>query len=104
MSLPNHEFVNNLVIAGFEDAYGWLQDFANSEDFIVKSQQAFGDRFDPGKLETLQQQWVTESFEALPQFEIRLSEELQGANAAYAGENNTIYFSENVLLNDNGYT
>ena len=66
MSLPNQEFLNNLVIAGFEDAYGWLQDFANSEDFIFKSQQVFGDRFDVAKLETLRQQWVTGNFEALP--------------------------------------
>ncbi|MGB3533768.1 MAG: hypothetical protein WBA13_09645 [Microcoleaceae cyanobacterium] len=75
MSLPNPAIANNLVITGFEDAYGWLQEFANSEDFIFKSQQVFGNNFDTDKLETLQQQWVTGNFEALSRFKVLVIKE-----------------------------
>ncbi len=57
----------------------------------------FGDRFDAVRLEELRQQWASGNFEDLTLFEVRSDAELGGANAAYAGENNTVYFSEGFL-------
>ncbi|MGB3512537.1 MAG: hypothetical protein WBA93_25535 [Microcoleaceae cyanobacterium] len=58
MSLPNNTVVNSWVVDGLENVYGWLQNFAGSEDFLVKVKSIFGNSFDGVKLEELRQKWV----------------------------------------------
>lgn len=86
-----------LVEESLKNAYNTLSDFANSEEFLLKIQTAFGETFHADKLEGLRQQWIAGDFASLPQIEILTGTQLRGANAAYAGENNTIYFSEDFL-------
>jgi|GEM_PF-2493655 len=76
-----------VVESALETAKIYLKDFALSEDFQVKIQEVFGDRFDAVRLEELRQQWASGNFEDLTLFEVRSDAELGGANAAYAGEN-----------------
>ena len=97
----NTNFANSthaaLVEESLKNAYNTLSDFANSEEFLLKIQTAFGETFHADKLEGLRQQWIAGDFASLPQIEILTGTQLRGANAAYAGENNTIYFSEDFL-------
>ncbi|MEB3831456.1 calcium-binding protein, partial [Phormidium sp. CCY1219] len=97
----NTNFANSthaaLVEESLKNAYNTLSDFANREEFLLKIQTAFGETFHADKLEGLRQQWIAGDFASLPQIEILTGTQLSGANAAYAGENNTIYFSEDFL-------
>ncbi|MCT7972953.1 hypothetical protein [Laspinema olomoucense] len=77
-----------LVEESLKNAYNTLSDFANSEEFLLKIQTAFGETFHADKLEGLRQQWIAGDFASLPQIEILTGTQLSGANAAYAGENN----------------
>ena len=86
-----------LVEESLKNAYNTLSDFANREEFLLKIQTAFGKTFHADKLEGLRQQWIAGDFASLPQIEILTGTQLRGANAAYAGENDTIYFSEDFL-------
>jgi hypothetical protein len=74
-----------------------LNQFAGSQDFLEKIKASFGENFDAGQLENLRQQWLNNNFTSLPAIEILTGAELQGANAAYAGSTNTIYFSQDFL-------
>jgi hypothetical protein len=81
----------------FQNAYNSLTNFARRDDFIVKIQTAFGQAYDSAKVESLRHQWDSGDFSSLPNIEVRTGAELQGANAAYAGATNTIYFSQDFL-------
>ncbi|MCT7953204.1 calcium-binding protein, partial [Ancylothrix sp. C2] len=93
------EMTQTLVEQARQSACSVLQGFAGGEDFLAKIKTAFGESFDVNKLEELRQHWIAGDFASLPQIEIRTGAELQGANAAYAGSTNTIYFSQNFLSN-----
>ncbi|MFB2893338.1 calcium-binding protein [Aerosakkonemataceae cyanobacterium BLCC-F50] len=92
-----NQVTNYLVEDALQNAYNTLNSFAGSEDFLSKIKTAFGESFDATKLEDLRQQWISSNFASLPAIEIRTGAELQGANAAYAGSTNTIYFSQDFL-------
>ncbi|XWK86427.1 MAG: hypothetical protein U7127_19695 [Phormidium sp.] len=92
-----NQVTNYLVEDALQNAYNTLNSFAGSENFLSKIKTAFGESFDATKLEDLRQQWISSNFASLPAIEIRTGAELQGANAAYAGSTNTIYFSQNFL-------
>ncbi|MEG5172997.1 hypothetical protein QUB25_12565, partial [Microcoleus sp. B3-D7] len=100
MATSNNSF-NSVIEASLQQAYSTLNNFANGDDFVTKVQSIFGTNFDAGNLEEIRQQWVNSDFGSLPAIEIRTGSELQGANAAYARSNNTIYVSQDFLNQNN---
>ncbi|MEG4056465.1 calcium-binding protein, partial [Microcoleus sp. Pol7_B2] len=96
MATSNNSF-NSAIETSLKAVYATLNNFAKGDDFVAKAQSIFGTNFDAGKLEEIRQQWVNSDFTSIPAIEIRTGSELKGANAAYAGSNNTIYVSENFL-------
>jgi hypothetical protein len=95
--LTSNNSLNTLIATSLQQVYSTLNKFANGDDFIAKVQSIFGTNFDASKLEEIRQQWINSNFTSLPPIEIRSGSELQGANAAYAGSNNTIYVSQEFL-------
>ncbi|RCJ40099.1 hypothetical protein A6770_38255 [Nostoc minutum NIES-26] len=97
----NSDLVNSSTVEtlknAIQNAYTSLTNFAKRDDFIAKIQTAFGQAYDAAKVESLRQQWNSGDFSSLPNIEVRTGAELQGANAAYAGATNTIYFSQDFL-------
>ncbi len=73
-----------------------VQKFASDPEFDSKMALTFGEANDYSSLRTA---WQAGNFDAFPQIEIRTGAELEGANAAYAGTTNTIYFSQSFLNN-----
>ncbi|AFY48170.1 hypothetical protein Nos7524_2328 [Nostoc sp. PCC 7524] len=79
-----------------------LNNFASvsSIDFSTAITPAFGNDFNPEKLETLRQQWATSDFSGLPKFEVRSAADLGGARAAFSRSTNTVYVSADLLRED----
>ncbi|MEG4329882.1 hypothetical protein [Microcoleus sp. herbarium5] len=100
MATANNSF-NSAIETSLQAVYTTLNNFAKGDDFVAKVQSIFGTNFDAGKLEEIRQQWINSDFTSLPAIEIRTGSELKGANAAYAGSNNTIYVSEEFLTQNN---
>jgi tetratricopeptide (TPR) repeat protein len=88
---------NSILDSILQDAETTLSDFAKSETFLQTITTAFGNSYNATQLDTIRQQWASGNFSNLPQIEILTGEQLQGANAAYAGETNTIYFASDFL-------
>jgi Ca2+-binding RTX toxin-like protein len=75
----------------------YLTDFALNENFLKQVELAFGDRFNPTKLEEFRQQWASGQFEALPTIEVRPAAEINGAIAAFSADTNTVYLSQEYI-------
>ncbi|MDJ0662844.1 MAG: Calx-beta domain-containing protein, partial [Crocosphaera sp.] len=73
----------------------WLQTFADSSDFFSQMGEIFGEV----NVTDLQQKWSIGEVD-FPEVKVVSSEEINGANGAYAAALNTIYFSD-VFLQDN---
>jgi len=71
-----------------------VQRFASDLEFDSRMALTFGEGNNYGSLRTA---WQAGNFDAFPQIEISTGAELQGANAAYVGATNTIYFSQDFL-------
>ena len=71
-----------------------VKQFASDPGFDSKMALAFGAGNDYSSLKSA---WQAGEFKAFPTIEIRTAAELAGANAAYVGATNTIYFSEGFL-------
>ncbi len=67
------------------------------DDFTAKSALAFGSHFNPKALEDFRQQWEAGNFEGLPTIELRSNEELEGAQAAFSIDTDTVYLSQAYL-------
>jgi Ca2+-binding RTX toxin-like protein len=92
-SLSQDSILNEAILK----AQQLLTAFAVDEKFAAKVTLAFGEGFNPERLEALRQQWLVEDFEDFPQIEVRSSAELNGANGAFAVATNTIYLSAEYL-------
>jgi Ca2+-binding RTX toxin-like protein len=79
-------------------AQDWLTAFANSETFLPTVNLTFGNHFDAKKLTKLRQEWAAKEFNSLPTIEIRTATELNGANGAFAAATNTIYLSQDYIV------
>jgi Ca2+-binding RTX toxin-like protein len=75
----------------------YLTDFALNENFSKQVELAFGDRFDPTKLEELRQQWVSGQFEVWPKIETRPAAEINGAIGAFSADTNTVTLSQEYI-------
>lgn len=75
-----------------------LTEFATDEDFTANAAIAFGSSFNTETLENLRQDWLNGNFEALPSIEIRSTGELEGANGAFSRDTNTIYLSQEYII------
>jgi uncharacterized repeat protein (TIGR01451 family) len=85
---------NNLILTALELAEKQLHDFANSPDFQTKMQLNFGVQVD---ITEIQKDWQNEDFSIIPNIQVRLETELNGAMGAYAQATNTIYLSQDFL-------
>ncbi|MGL5807084.1 MAG: hypothetical protein ACRC11_16860 [Xenococcaceae cyanobacterium] len=77
-----------------------LRSLSSSENRSTIAHKAFGNNFNAEKLDELTGQWSSNNFDSLPTIEIRSSEELNGANGAFAKETNTIYLSQEYIINN----
>ncbi len=91
----------NAVISNIED---YLQQFAFDDDFLLKLQLVYGDRFDRTAALNLRQAWQERNFSVVPTIRLLSSRELQGANGAYSKTTDTIYLSQEFLLNNRDNT
>ncbi len=78
-------------------AQNYLHSLATNSSFWSILETAFGDDFDQQAAKSLRRQWKDEKFANLPQFKIVATEEINGANGAYAGETNTVYLAREFL-------
>ncbi len=74
-----------------------LTELATDPDFTAKMNLAFGDTWDAAVAGELAQDWLTGDFSKIPPVEMRASAEINGANGAYSGENNSIYLSREFV-------
>ncbi len=77
-----------------EQAFLSLKNFAAADDFSLKMASIFGEGND---YSTWQTAFASGTFTNFPTIEILPGSTLTGANAAYAGSTNTIYFSQDFL-------
>jgi hypothetical protein len=85
---------NNLILTALELAEKQLHDFATDPDFQTKMQLNFGVKVD---ITEIQKDWQNEDFSIIPNIQVRLETELDGAMGAYAQATNTIYLSQDFL-------
>jgi CSLREA domain-containing protein len=74
-----------------------LFNFAQSDDFWVNLETAFGTSYDVVKATEIQQQWQSRNFSQLPSIEVLSDEVLGTANGAYSSSKNKIYLSASFL-------
>ncbi|MEQ8958888.1 MAG: hypothetical protein RLP02_13345, partial [Coleofasciculus sp. C2-GNP5-27] len=79
-------------------AQDWLTAFANSETFLPTVNLTFGNPFHAEKATKLRQELAAKDFKSLPTIEIRTATELNGANGAFAVATNTIYLSQDYII------
>ncbi|MDX2230534.1 MAG: PA14 domain-containing protein [Leptolyngbyaceae cyanobacterium bins.349] len=93
----NNPNLNSIIEEALSVSQGLLVAFANSEKFFPTVTLAFGNSWQSHSLNTLQHQWATGDFGAMPAIQIRSSAELNGALGAFAQATNTIYLSQSYL-------
>jgi RHS repeat-associated protein len=101
-SLTDNLYLNQVLLLALEQIELYLQDFANSEEFVAKMRLAFGETFDPEAVLNLGNAWKNQDFSIIPAITILSSAELNGANGAYAAATNTIYLSQEFLTSHQG--
>jgi hypothetical protein len=74
-----------------------LSEFASSPGFRNKVQIAFGDEFDLGIAQGVDQQWASDNFGDLPPIQVVGSAVLGGANGAFSISTNRIYLSREFI-------
>ena len=74
-----------------------LTEYALGEDLIDDLTTAFGSSYNGDVAAELIEQWQTGEFGLFPEFEIRSSNEINGANGAFSADTNKIYISEEYL-------
>ena len=77
--------------------YNQLNAVAQSPDYWTIFDTVFGSNYNSTLATTLQQQWQTGDFGALPTIEILSSEVLGNASGAYATSTNTIYLADTFV-------
>ena len=95
MATPSTSTLLNNAIS---TAQQLLTEYAIGENLFNGLTTAFGASYDSDAATDLIEQWQTGQFGAFPEFEIRSSEELNGANGAFSADTNKIYISEEYLL------
>jgi len=91
----NLEELYALLEEAKESALLQLRNFAQREDFAIQMSSTFGEGNDYSSLQTA---FISSSFNDFPTIEIRSSDDMLGAIAAYTVLSNTIYFSEDFLV------
>ncbi|MDJ0517485.1 MAG: hypothetical protein QNJ74_14945 [Trichodesmium sp. MO_231.B1] len=78
----------NLGLLSLEES---LKVIATDGSLLPIFEVAFGNQFEREKAEDLRGKWEVENLEWLPKIDIRSAAEINSANGAFAGANNTIY-------------
>ncbi len=95
-TLPNYaQLALGEAIATAQDL---LTALAANETFLPTVNLTFGNLFDTEKATLLRQQWTAKDFSSLPTIDIRPATELNGANGAFAAATNTIYLSQDYII------
>ena len=71
-------YLNQALLPALEQIELYLQDFANSEEFVAKMRLAFGETFDPEAALNLGNAWKNQDFSNIPAITILSSSELNG--------------------------
>ncbi|MGD1804939.1 hypothetical protein ACP6PL_05795, partial [Dapis sp. BLCC M126] len=79
-----------------------LRAIATDGSLLPIFEVAFGNEFDREKAEDLRGEWKVENLEWLPKIDIRSAAEINGANGAFAGANNTIYLAAEYISQNVG--
>jgi Ca2+-binding RTX toxin-like protein len=85
-----------------QEVKSYLRAWATDADFAGKMNLAFGSNFDALEATGLAKDWAGGDFSKLPEIEIRKGSEINGANGAFAKINNTIYLSQEFLMQNVG--
>lgn len=89
---------NTIDIIGdqFQD---YLTSFASHDNFFDNLTLIFGEAIDTSTAASFRQQWLTGATEAQPSFSIVSSATINGAAGAFSQQTNTIYLSQEFLVN-----
>ena len=79
--------------------YDLLSSIAQSPDYWTIFNTVFGSSYNSTLATTLQQEWQSGDFSALPPIQVISSDVLGGALGAYAASNNTIYLADTFVAN-----
>jgi len=85
-----------------QEVKSYLRVWATDADFADKMNLAFGSNFDAWEATSLAKDWADGDFSNLPEIEIRKGSEINGARGAFARTNNTIYLSQEFLMQNIG--
>jgi Ca2+-binding RTX toxin-like protein len=100
-SLPNFAF-NQTLEQALEEVKNYLRIWATDADFTGKMNLPFSSNYDVLAAASLAKDWAGGDFSKLPEIEIRKGSEINGANGAFAKINNTIYLSQEFLMQNIG--
>lgn len=75
----------------------YLRAFAQDRQFVSKLLSVYGNSINRTTAAQLQQQWLNNDFSSLPAFDVQPSQMLNGENAAFSGNDNRIYLSQDYL-------
>ena len=92
------EYTKTILKNGIEYSHQLLLDYLNQPEAKRDLSVAFGDTFDSEAGISLLRSLLEDS--KIPQIEIRSAVEIDNAKAAYSFDTNTIYFSEEFILNN----
>jgi uncharacterized repeat protein (TIGR01451 family) len=94
-------FTDSSIDQVLAQSAGFVKDLltalATSEGFTTTISLAFGDHFNTEQSENLRQAFAAGNFDGLPEVEIRSSDEINGANGAFAQDTNRIYLSQEFV-------
>ena len=99
--LANFAF-NQTLEQALQESKNYLRAWATDADFVGKMNLPFSSNFDVLEATSLAQHWAGGDFSKLPEIEIRNGSEINGANGAFARTNNTIYLSQEFLMQNSG--
>jgi Ca2+-binding RTX toxin-like protein len=99
--LENSAF-NQTLEQTLQEVKSYLRAWVMDADFAGKMNLAFGSNFDALEATGLAKDWAGGDFSKLPEIEIRNRSEINGAKGAFARSNNTIYLSQEFLMQNIG--
>lgn len=98
LSVPLIDFPDSVLHTAVTAANQELSAFAADPTFVEDMVTAFGQTINRQQLESLRQQWQDNNFTSMPTIEIRSGDEMHGGKGAYSKDTNTIYLSDNFLI------
>lgn len=91
-------YLNSILTIALADVRQYLTDFAANPEYLSKMRLAFGNSLADDAALNLGEAWQSSDFSIIGSIQFLSSQQLNGANGAYAAATDTIYLSQEFVV------